>query len=137
MVFHFFTVPPGADPQHEAAVGDHVEGCNLLGQGDGIALDDQTDTSTEPDGAGGPGTGAERNEGIVAVPVHLRQITAAGERGLAGGRNMGVLGEEQALEAAGFRGLSQLHRLDRVIGGEDGQAESGFVGKSHRGSPLG
>ena len=52
------------------------------------------------------------DERIVGVRVALGQLAAAGEGRLAAGRDVGVLGHEQRIEAAVLQRLRQLRDVD-------------------------
>ena len=123
MVLHLFPVPAGTDAEHEAAVRDHIQRGNFLRQGDGIPLDHQADARAQTDAFGDRGAGAERHERIVGVPVHLRQVAAARKWCRAGSGDVGVLGKEEAVQAAFLHRSGQLHGLDAVVRGKYGDAE--------------
>ena len=119
VVFHLLPVPAPADPEDEAPPRQQVEAGNLLGEGDGVALDHQADPRREPE-ARRRGRGAgQRHEWIEGVPVFLRQVRAARPRTLAALGDVGVLGQKERLEASFLRGPRQLIHPDRVIRRED------------------
>ena len=79
VILHLFAVPAGTDAEHEAAIGDHVQRRHFFGQCNRIPLDDQADAGAELYAIGHRRRCAQRNEGVVGMPVHFRQIAAAGE----------------------------------------------------------
>src|SRR5207253_459472 len=63
------------------------------------------------------------NKRIKGVFVLFRQLLAAGEGAAAAGRDVGVLRHPQRLEATALGLASQLVDADRVLGGEDADAD--------------
>ncbi len=99
-----------------------VEARDLLGERDGVPLDDEADTGAELEGLGHRRGRAEGHERIERVPVLARQIGPAGPRALAARRDMGVLGQPDRLEAARFELTRELVGLYGVVRGEHGDA---------------
>ena len=67
--------------------------------------------------------GHSATNGIVRVPVLLRQLAAGRVRRLAARRDVRVLREPQRLEAALLAGAREVVGADGVVGREDGDAE--------------
>jgi hypothetical protein len=72
VVAHLLFDPAGADPEVHPAAGQHVDGGDRLRRDDGIPLGHQQHGGADPQGAGGLGDGAQRDEGIHAV-LELRR----------------------------------------------------------------
>ena len=117
-----FQPPP--TPNSNAAAGDEVERGDLLGRDDRVALDDQADAGTDPQPLGRLRDGGKRHERVERVPVLLRQAAAAWVRRVAADRDVGVLGEQQRLEAGVLRGAAKLRGRDREVRREGHETES-------------
>src|SRR5690606_15869201 len=114
------------DAEEEASVRELIDGGDLLGEPDRVALGDETDPGGELQRRRGGRDCGEREELIVGPPVELgkrRRAVAPAPRRCARRRDMAVFGEPQRLEAALFDGTTEFDRLDRLIGGEDEDAE--------------
>src|SRR5690606_30399300 len=98
--------------------GDQVEGGDLLGQQDRVALDDQRDAGADAQPLGDGGGGGQRDEGVERPVVRLRQLSPAGPRRLPLDRDVRVLRQEQRPETALLQGPPQRRRRDPVIGHE-------------------
>src|SRR6184192_3727222 len=114
VVRHLLDVPPGADAENGATVGEGVEARDLFGEHDRIALDDEVDTGGEPELLRRSGRERERDERVVRAIVLAWQIAARGVRRLARGRDVRVLGEEQRLEATLLGRTGNLVGADRI-----------------------
>jgi hypothetical protein len=123
VVGHLLGVPAAADAEQQPTVGQPVDGGDLLGGVDGIALDHKADAGAELDGRRDDRGGADGNEGIVGVVVPFRQLGAAGPGRFAAGRDVAVLGKPDRLEAARFRLGGELVRRNRVVGGKHRDAD--------------
>ena len=119
-MLHLLGVPAPADSEEHAAPRDVVEARHLLGEGDGVALDDEADTRAELEGLRHGRRRAEGHERIERVPVLPRQVGAARPRALAARRNMRVLGQPDRFEAAPFELARELVGLYGVVRGEHG-----------------
>jgi len=64
VTLHLFSVPADADTEEETPVGQLVEGGDLLGGDDGIALSDQRYAGAEQQCARESGSGGQRQEGV-------------------------------------------------------------------------
>jgi hypothetical protein len=131
-MLHLLGVPASADAEEHAPPRDVVEARDLLGERDGVPLDDETDPRAELEGLRHGRRRAEGHERIQRVPVLPRQVWAAGPRALATGRDMGVLGQPHRFEAASFELAGELVGLDGVVRGEHGDAvlhELGLPGR--------
>jgi hypothetical protein len=102
---------------------DSIETGHRLRGHDRVALRHQADAGAELERFRDPRRERKRDEGVVRVPILLRQVTTARPRGLPARRDMRVLGQEQRLEAALFQCGGQLVHSDAVIGGEDEDAD--------------
>src|SRR5256885_12146893 len=122
VVSHLLGVPAAAEAEEEAPAREDVEARDLLGQGDRIVLDAQADARADLERAGRRGRGGERDEGVERVRVLARELGPAGKGRAPARRNVGVLGDEQRLEAALLGGARQLVDADRVIRREDADA---------------
>ena len=122
VVVHLLEVPAGADAEQEAPGRELVEGRHRLRQHDRVVFDDQRDGGADVERGGGRGGAHQRDEGVVGVRVLAGQLAARGVRRDAGRGDVGVLGEEQRLEAALLGRVRQLGRGDGVLGGEEGEA---------------
>ena len=85
---------------------------------DGVALDEKADTGGDADGLAREGRCGQGEEGVHGVPVVLRQLGAARPGRLPAGRDVGVLGDPQRLEAQLLDGGRELGHRDRVLGRE-------------------
>ena len=115
MVLHLLSIPPTPDTKDQAAVRELVQGGHFLGQDDGVALDHQADAAANLDRLGGGCRGGERDEEVMDVPILLGQVPAEGVRGAPTGRDMGVLGVPDGLEAPLLAGASELIRAHGVV----------------------
>src|SRR5262249_7283505 len=93
------------------------------GGDDGIALDQEADAGGELDRLRDGGSSHQGHEGIVRVPVLLRQVAAGGVGRRAARRNVRVLWEPDRFEATLLTGAGEIVGADAVVGGEDGDAE--------------
>ena len=117
------TFQPAADSEQDAAARQLIERRHFLGGDDGIALDQEADAGGELDRLRDGGRGHQRHEGIVRVPVVLRQV-AAGRVGRRAARgDVRVLREPDRFEATLLAGAGEIVGADAVVGGEDGDAE--------------
>ena len=55
VMLHLLRVPASADAELEPPAREEIEAGHLLGEGDGVALDDQADTRADPEARGGRG----------------------------------------------------------------------------------
>jgi hypothetical protein len=120
VVLHLLDVPAGAHAEQEAPAGDVVEGGDLLGGHDRIALDDEADARADLQALGRGGGGGEAHERVDRVAVLGRELAATGVRGGAADRDMSVLWEEERLEAELLRGPPELGGRHPIVGGEVG-----------------
>ena len=72
MVAHFLDAPAIANTELEAAARYHIETGDLFRQPDRVALGDERDAGAEADLLRHRGARRERDELIVATPVHFR-----------------------------------------------------------------
>src|SRR5262249_60228777 len=93
------------------------------GGDDGIALDQEADAGGELDRLREGGSSHEGHEGIVRVPVLLRQVAAGGVGRRAARGDVRVLREPDRFEATLLAGAGEIVGADAVVGGEDGDAE--------------
>ena len=119
MVLHLLPVPAPADAEQEPAAREEIERGDLLGRRDRVALDHEADTGPEQQPLRRHGGGGEGQERIEGLPVLGGQVRAAGPGAAAAGRDVGVLGHEQRLEAPLLGRPGELRRADRVPGRED------------------
>jgi hypothetical protein len=115
MIGHLFGVPAAADAKDEAAGRQPVDGGDLHGSMDWIALDDEADAGRELDPLCNRCRCAERDERIVTLVVVLRQLTTPWPWRLAARRNMAVLRQPDGLEIALLRLNRQIGRLYGII----------------------
>ena len=94
---HLLVVPAGADAEDDATVGDLVEGRDLLGRVDGVALGDEGEGGDDLDLLGDGGGGGQRDEGVEHALVAHGRLGGEGEVGREG--HVRVLGHAEALEA--------------------------------------
>src|SRR5207302_7695270 len=106
---------------------------DLLRGNDRVALDDEADPGRHAQLLRDCRRTRERYERVVRVPVLERQITARRVGSLAARGDVGVLGEEERLEAALLGGARKLRRGRGVIGRENRQSE---IHRSSRCSPV-
>src|SRR5439155_15100448 len=104
-----------ADAEEHPASRKMVEARDLLRGPDRIALDHETDAGPELDARRRDRRGRERDEGIVAVPVLLRQVTATRPGTLAARGDVRVLGHPERLEPALLQLARELVRPHRVV----------------------
>ena len=93
----FLPEPAGADAEEETSVAEIVEGGDLLGQQDGVALRHQADARAQLERRGYRRGPAQRDEGINAFVVHLRYhaVGRTGPRRLGAGRYGGMFRHPQ------------------------------------------
>ena len=123
VVGHLLAVPAAADAEQEAAAGEEVDGGDLLGGDDGVPLDDEADARPEQEPFGAGGQRPEDHEGIGGAAELVGDAVAAGGDGLGEGGDVGVLGDEQRLEAAVLQRPAEGPDVDAVPGGEGADAE--------------
>ena len=123
VIAHLLEVPAGADAEQEPPAREAVERGDLLRRADRIALDQQADRGADPDPLRRVGHRGESHERVVDPPVLARQLPARRVGRLAARRDVGVLGDEDRLEAALLRHPGERGRLDRLVGREVGDAE--------------
>ncbi len=80
MIFHLFAVPPPANTKKHPTIGNKIEAGHFFGQGDGIALNHQTNTGAEQKSLGSGRHGAEGDERIEGVGILSGQLATAGKR---------------------------------------------------------
>jgi hypothetical protein len=123
VVSHLLEVPARPDAEQQASAGEPVERGDGLRGGDRVPLDQQADRVADPDALGGVGHGGQGDERVVDPRVLARQLAARGVGRLAARGDVGVLGDEDGLEAALLGHPGERRRLDRLVGGEVGDAE--------------
>src|SRR5450759_4239819 len=123
VVGHLLAVPTCADAENETAVRDKVDAGGFLRGVDRVALDQKAYAGSKPNRLRGRGSDRERDERIHGVPVVLGQVRAPRPRRLAAGRDVGMLGDPQRLEAKLLGGGRELAHRDRVVGRKDRDAE--------------
>src|SRR5438094_3572434 len=95
VVLHLLGVPPAADAEEDAPAREEVEARDLLGGGDRVALDEETDSRADLERGGHGGRRRQRDEQVVRVPVLLRQRRPARPRAPPRDRDVGVLREPE------------------------------------------
>jgi hypothetical protein len=100
VIGHLLAVPAGADAEQEASARDVVERRHLLGESDRVALDDEADAGADQEPLGRRGGRSERDEGVEEAVIPARKLFAAGPRRAPARGDVGVLREEERLEAA-------------------------------------
>src|SRR2546427_12331862 len=95
----FSRIPPPADPEEDAAARQPIEGGDLLGRGDRVALDDEADAGAELETLGRPRRRHERDERVVRRPVVPRQLAPAGPGAPPARGNVSMLREPHGFEA--------------------------------------
>ena len=118
VVAHLLEVPAGADAEQHPPAGEPVDARHLLRGHDRVALDHQADPGAEPDPLGRRAAAIRATNGSWVRAVLARQLAADRVRGLAAGRDVGVVGEEQRLEGALLDHPRQGRRVDALVGGE-------------------
>ena len=116
VILHLLDIPAAAHGKDEAAARELVEARHRFGGDDGIALRDERDAGAELEGARRRRGEGQRDEGIVGVRIALGQLAAAREGRAAAHRDVGVLADEERVEAARLDRLRQLADIDAVIG---------------------
>src|SRR5438094_4462336 len=123
VVLHLLGVPPAADAEEDAPAREEVEARDLLGGGDRVALDEETDPRADLERGGHGGRRRQRDEQVVRVPVLLRQRRPARPRAPPRDRDVGVLREPERFEAAGLDRARQVVDAHRIVGGEHDDAQ--------------
>ncbi len=123
MVFHLFAVPTTANAEEHPAIGNKIETRHFLGQGDGIALDHQTNTGAEQKPFGGGRHRSEGHKRVEGIGILSGQFPTAGKGAEPAGRDMGVLGKKERFEPEIFHGFTEFDRVDRVAGWKHKHAE--------------
>jgi hypothetical protein len=123
VVAHLLEVPARAHAEQEAPAGEAIEGGDGLGGGDRVVFDQQADRGADPDPLGCGGHRGEGDEGVVDAPVLARQLSAGGVGRLPARRDVGVLGDEDRLEAPLLGESRERRRLDRLVRREVRDAE--------------
>src|SRR6185312_13157847 len=118
VVFHLLDVPAAADAKDEPPARQPVEAGDAFRGDDRVALGNEADAGAEHQLLGRRCREAQRDERVVRVRIALGQLAAAAERRLAAGRDVGVLGDVERVEAAIFERARQLGDVDAVIGRE-------------------
>ena len=125
---HLLPVPARSHTEHEAPAAHPVERGDLLRGHDRVALVHQADARGELQLARDGRGGGQRHERVVGVAVLHRELAAGRVRRLAARGDVGVLGNEERLEAVLLDQTRQLIRLGRVVGGECEDADLHAVG---------
>jgi hypothetical protein len=110
VIVHLVLVPAGADAEHEAAARQLVEAGDRLGVATGSCCG-PADAGADLQLLRRRGGESEADERIVGVGIALGQLAAAGEGRLAAGRDVGVLGHEQRIEATLLQRLASSAML--------------------------
>src|SRR4029077_2293733 len=97
---HLVLVPAAADAEQETAARDLVDRGDELCGLDRVTLNDEAYAGAELDGFGRRRGRGERHKRVHHVVILLRQFAAAGERRLAGQRDVRVLWCPDRLETA-------------------------------------
>src|SRR5438445_4863286 len=116
VVLHLLGVPAAADAEEEATARQPVEGGDLLGRGDRVALDDEADAGAELQAPGRRGRRHERDEGVVGRPVVSREGAPARPGAAPARGDVRVLREPHRLEAALLERPGELVGGNRVLG---------------------
>ena len=122
VVAHLLDVPAGPDAEEEAAAGEEVEVAIAFA----VAIGSRSTIRQMPVPTRSVSVASaalhQRDEGVKRVLVLAGQLAPAGSRGFATRGDVGVLGEEQGLEAAILGVASELSGVDPLVGGEDRDA---------------
>jgi probable F420-dependent oxidoreductase len=138
VICHLLEVPTRTDAEQEAAAGEQVEARHLLGGDDRVTLDDQADRGPDPQALGSGSGRRQGDEGVVEARVLAWQLAAGRIGRRSAGRDVGVLGREQGLEAPFLDHPAHLRRLDHLVGREpaDPEVQSSTSHSSGRMKPL-
>ena len=123
MIFQLLLVPAPADTKINPPARDMIQAGDLLGGNNRVPFGDQADTGAQADVFGHRRRRRQAQEHIHVVGIIRRQVTTKGEAGAAAGRNMGVIGHEQGVQAAFFHRHSQVRRLHGIVRWEHADAE--------------
>lgn len=116
-------VPADAHAEDESPAGDEVQARNLLRGGDGVALDHQGDARADEQPLCSARRRGERDERVQGAVVLAGQVSATRIRGLPARRDVGVLGDEQRVEAALLYRPRERGRGYTFVGDECGDSE--------------
>src|SRR3984885_5553470 len=119
MVAHFLEVPAAANAEEKASTGEPVQARGLLGGDDRVTLGHEEDARAKQESVGRRGGRGESHEGIEAVPVLARHLAAVRIRCGAVSRYVGVLGEEQRVEAPLLDLARQPPGVDGIVSREE------------------
>jgi hypothetical protein len=123
VVPHLLQVPTSPDSEDEAPSGEAIDRSDRLRGRDRVTLHQQADGGPHPDPLRGPRRGREGDERVMDAGVLIGQLPAGRVWRLTRGGNVGVVGDEEGLEATLLGHGRQFRRLDGLIGGEVGDAE--------------
>src|SRR4029453_3070731 len=101
-------VPTRPYTELEPAAGQPVEGGHGLREVEDVVLQGQRYARADQQALGGTGRGREADERVHHPEVLRRQVAARRIRGLAGGRDVGMLADPERLEATLLQPAGQL-----------------------------
>ena len=118
VVLHLLAVPAHTDAEDYSSSGYEIQGRDFLGRDDRVSLDYQGYPGAEQQAFGCCGSGGEGDEGVQSPVVPSRQFSTARPGGLTAEGYVGVLGDEQRVEAALLDRSGQGSWGDSFVGNE-------------------